>query len=566
MKKILPLSLFLLLFCASAVFGVDVYDYLNFYNNYISASNVTIDVKSNITFLASPSGTPTWPNNVANNKIINGLGDGGGRYELIGNNLSYGLVVENINSSYSPRTLSINNIIIRNMRAANGAIYLYSRRNQPDSHITLNIYNVDFDSNNRAINTFYGTATNARSIIINAGGTNVFLNNTFAGAGGAINLVARTITAFTNSDTTFIGNSATGASGLGGAIYMTGGTSAGIESLLNFTNSNITFSGNSAGGSGGVIYLADRTTATFTNSTVIFTGNSAVSDGGAIYIFGTNNSFLNFANSNLTFTSNTSRSGGAIYVADSGSRLSFLGSAVTAIGNQANGTGVNGNGGFLYLNGQSVTFDRNVNLTSNTANRSGGGIYAAAAGTMLTFTGNTMTFNYNKASGNGSGSGGGAMYLADRTTATFTNSTVIFTGNSAVMDGGAINIAGPNNSFLNFANSNLTFTSNTANNGGAIYAGSGSRLSFLGSALTATGNNAGSYGGFLYLNGQSVTFDRDVNLISNTAAINGGGIYAAAGTSLTFTGNTKTFNYNTATFGGAMYLDRTNTIFTNNTV
>ena len=97
---------------------------------------------------------------------------------------------------------------------------------------------------------------------------------------------------------TFSGNSASGATGEGGAIYNNNGT-------LTIEN-NCSFSSNSASHAGGAIY--NDTTGTLSIDSCTFSSNSA-SNGGAIY---NNNGTLTIEN-NCSFSSNSAIYGGAIY-------------------------------------------------------------------------------------------------------------------------------------------------------------------------------------------------------------------------------------------------------------
>jgi len=289
---------------------------------------------------------------------------------------------------------------------------------------------------------------------------------------------------------------------------------------ISFAGSTVTATGNTAtNGNGGFLYLAGGQTVTF-GRTAAFISNTAGGSGGAIYA-GTNSN-LTFGGNLTTFNYNGAMSGGAIYL-QSGT-INFSSTNLLAIGNKANLS--SGLGGFLYSTGAGSVKFGGVTMTSNTAN-SGGAVYAAA-GTTLTFSGSSTTFNYNYAA-----SSGGAVYIAG------------------------------SNSSLNFAGSSVTFTSNTANSGGAVYMDSGN-INFGGSVVRATGNTAAENGGFLYLTGQNAAFG-EVSLISNTAQ-NGGAIYAANGSAITFAGSSTTINYNHSTSGnGVIWLGGNSTVNFSNT-
>jgi predicted outer membrane repeat protein/parallel beta-helix repeat protein len=100
----------------------------------------------------------------------------------------------------------------------------------------------------------------------------------------------------------------------------------------------------------------------------------------------------------------------------------------------------------------------------------------------------------------------------------------------------------------------VTFSSNTAYAGGALYATDGVALTL--ERVSLSGNSA-IYGGALYLSdsGADVSLDlTDCTLSSNEASSSGGGVYAADEAALTGSGTTWEDNVSTNGQGGALYL------------
>ncbi len=205
---------------------------------------------------------------------------------------------------------------------------------------------------------------------------------------------------------------------------------------------------------------------------------------------------------------------------------------------------VNGKRG-LYFNKNLIVDD--CNFTNNSANGSGGAIFADSN---LTVT--NSTFTNNSANDNG-----GAIYA--RSTSTVTNSA--FTNNSANGSGGAI-----------FADSNLTvtnsaFTNNSTSDyyggGGAIYARS--NLTVTNSAFTNNSDNRkGGKGGAIYSYPTIYSYSTTTvtnSIFTNNSAKDGGAIYVRYNSIIT----NSTFTNNSANDNGcAIYAVSTSTI-TNST-
>lgn len=305
----------------------------------------------------------------------------------------------------------------------------------------------------------------------------------------------------------------------GGAIQITGSTA-----VANFTN--CTFSGNTSGNGGAV--CADAGTVTFTGST--FTGNTA-DNGGAVYISA--NAAVTFSDG-TTFTSNTANYyGGAVYTLNS---LTLNSPVFTS--NRASVSG-----GAIYFenaNGSTLTGAKFGNSTSAGRNSAPyGGAVAVNTG-LLTLS--TTEFAVNSAD-----LSGGAVYSTG--TLSFGDG-LTFSANTAV-NGGALCISGDGTISAN--TSTVTFSRNTAANGGALYSTIGSAINSLTYADFL--NNSATYGGAIYIAGESSqsTFvldsTRHYTFSGNAAAYEGGAVYTLNAAVL-IDGLTVDGSSNTAGTGG----------------
>ncbi len=147
---------------------------------------------------------------------------------------------------------------------------------------------------------------------------------------------------------------------------------------------------------------------------------------------------------------------------------------------------------------------------------------------------------------------GGALYLGSGTSLMLNGSNT-FTNNSASESGGAIYNAGT----LTFSEA-ITFSKNEAsgNDGGAIY--SSGNLTFSGTANFDT-NKANGSGGGIY-NASTLTFADSVTFSINTASGDGGAIYSSGIVRLVGTDNKFTTNTATNGSGGAIYYSATGSL------
>lgn len=246
-----------------------------------------------------------------------------------------------------------------------------------------------------------------------------------------------------------------GAEGLGGGIFVNGGTL--MVSSATFTDNvaafsggairsttsssltvdNSTFSDNSSGTNGGAI--ASQSTLNVTDSQ--FSNNNANSVGGAIYLKGVN--IGNITDS--TFDTNTAHEGGAIYnegdLTIAGSNFSgnsgvTYGGAIETISSltitnstfDAN-TAYNGGGVASYINNGTEMIISSSTFFNNSATNQGGGVYNRARGSIInsTFYGNSAV------RGGGYAHDTGLVFTLDHTT---------IVNNSATLDGGGVSSSG----------------------------------------------------------------------------------------------------------------------------
>jgi predicted outer membrane repeat protein len=133
--------------------------------------------------------------------------------------------------------------------------------------------------------------------------------------------------------------------------------------------STVIFSSNTASGLGGAIYLTGST-ATFNGTSITFSSNVAGSSGGAIYAASGSTAIFNAEY--LTFNYNVSANGNGTIFADANSyiELTNIIKELRAIKNTANA------GGFMYLENAKSEFDAYIEISSNIARTgSGGGLY-----------------------------------------------------------------------------------------------------------------------------------------------------------------------------------------------
>lgn len=369
------------------------------------------------------------------------------------------------------------------------------------------------------------------------------LNVTSAFDDGGAGTLRSIIAGATNGDTITFDPSLNGRT-----ITLTRGEIAFGKSLtIDGTNTNITISGNNTSR----IFDITGQGLTETISNLKFVSGKAPGTtepnrglGGAIYAQGS------LTLNNDWFESNTAvNAGGAVYSIGVGGSLSVTGSTFKS--NSV--TGVTAAGGAIAV--PSATDGHNVTLTNtaftlNTSSGSGGAVYAIGpANTTLQVTGCNFTNNSVTAPAPFAATGG-----AIDTTDQLTVSGGTFTGNQATNAGGAI-AYGPGTPTTSMTLTNVAFTNNTAENGGAINS----------LVDSAQGSVTVSVVGCLF-NGNRAT-----GPVADSASITGGAISIFQDTggsaSASFTVVNSTFFQNQSdTNGGAIALRASNTGTGTNTV
>lgn len=236
---------------------------------------------------------------------------------------------------------------------------------------------------------------------------------------------------------------------------------------------------------------------------------------------------------------------------------------------------INGNNNTISPNGTGYSlFDIQANtslnlrdaIISNANGNENGGAIDVQSGSVLNISGQT-TFSGNKAT-DGSG---GAIHNLGNTVIAGTDSTnlVTFDGNKAKWNGGAIFNEGTLNISNALFNQNGFVDGSTITKGGAIRNESTNNPASLTLSDTTFSSNSAENGGAIYNDsGSTLTINPNVAFNSNSAADNGGGIFNQG----TATIDGASFNSNSATqkSGGAIYttgnLTVRNTSFTGNTL
>ena len=528
-----------------------------------------------------------------------------------GQNLFIDNQADNGSCIYASNSVVIfsNNSVVRfyNNTALNNGGVLYLNDNATVSFEGNS--NVEFNNNN-VTNNGGSIYSNGYSAVKFSEYSNVYFSNNTAKRGGALYSEGNCNTVFEQQCTvTFEDNKAD----FGGALY------AGKESIIVFTgNSTLMFQSNVVNEKGGSIYLYNTSDVIFTNNTfVTFYNNTAAISGGAAY-FASKSNIKFQENSTVMFNNNTAVTGGAIVSqnkidaevnnkyqnvliendenSNGTTKLVFGGkSKVTFSNNDAE------YGGAIY-NTQNIIIDENSNIIFSKNNALyGGAIYLKNNGNMIfkgtsipTLTNKNSYQNYTESQycnstsneissitsfhdniakytggavhvskssvivcakkftcrvtfSNNTATNGGAIHCEDNSSVILGGrSTVIFTSNEATHDGGAIHCY--NNSDVMFNEClSVKFQYNKATQGGAIYSGSNSDIIFRHNSITEFINNTGlQHGGamFIKLNcNVHLEEDSTIQFVSNNALINGGSVYADNNTAIIIIGHsTVTFN------------------------
>ena len=271
------------------------------------------------------------------------------------------------------------------------------------------------------------------------------------------------------------------------------------------------------------------------NCIVGFYKNRAYYDGGAIYLF--NHSFVSFAsNTTVQFFYNTASFGGGVIFSEYYSEIIFKAQS-------------------------------NTSFVNNTASM-GGALYSASNSSIKFENNSFVQFIHNTAEGqirNNKGctwSCGGAIFQGYHSIILFSaKSLALLTNNDALQSGGAIHSYNYSEVIIE---GSISFISNTAQYGGALYFNFACAFKVKDNASVEFDGNVATSGGAIYgldvfyraiLYSSSISFDQNSNVIftKNKASRLGGAI---ASDIIKFSGSSiVTFTENTAHCGGAISCD-----------
>ncbi|CAM9152222.1 unnamed protein product [Ectocarpus fasciculatus] len=363
-----------------------------------------------------------------------------------------------------------------------------------------------------------------------------------------------------------------GASTAGGAI-----AAAGATLTLNETN----FLTNTATGNGGAIFLSDGSSMVCSGGGA-FTNNEASVDGGALYVTG--GSVVSCGGS--WFGNVAGDSGGAIIV-DGESSLSWSEDCIFGF-NVAETWG----GAVYARSGGSVLWNASTRFLSNTVEFLGGAL-AIVNGSTASWTGET-TFESNNAISTTSGIGG-ALVVYVSSSASWSGVTT-FENNAAEVIGGAVWVAEGSEASCTGDETINTFSGNSAQNGGAIaiedsgisfegnssfnsnravgleddtgfggaFAATGSTVSLSGEMLMSS-NSAVQFGGAILSRTSQISLAGETTLVDNSGAV-GGAVALFSSSGLGWSGDTS-FSSNYATEdGGALYVSDSSASWSGNTL
>jgi predicted outer membrane repeat protein len=450
----------------------------------ISCSNCSIDMSVNNMFESNKAGE-------------GGIkGNGGALSIYYGNLTTSGTLRVSLNSAklfgggiymyVSAAALNGSTVVLRENSAFNGGALYIAGKNRNSKPLLVASYaqNLHFVRNiaHKSGGAIYSEFSKLLlgDVMIN------FTNNFGVGAGGAI--FARNSSVEITGKSHFVGNCLMFEDGSqGGAIGIS------LASLI-LSGSSL-FSGNKAH-YGGSVYLLGSS-ATLKGTEHVFANNSAES-GGAIHC---EKSEIAFQTNGAWFSGNTANKGGAVAII--GNNISDIRMIVSGnfVHNTAHecGGGVfiqtthimfssfsisNNTGSGLCIFYSRAQFTHNTLITGNTGS-TGGGIHSENS--ELTFY-DRVTFTDNKAK-----YFGGAIYAVYGRVSV--SGISLLKQNIALRDGGAMFALGTDV----VLNSSITFTSNSAQNGGAVCLRSSATVSISALLHLSTSHNyATEYGGVVY--------------------------------------------------------------------
>lgn len=388
----------------------------------------------------------------------------------------------------------------------------------------------------REFNLINGDVADSGGAILSTGSGTTVLNglsiqsSTASGTGGGAVATSSGNLALLNS--TLRGNMADGASGSGGGLLVTSGTTNIFRSTID---------ANVANRAGGGIEIIDGTL-NITQSTLggVETGDgniagpagtAAPGNGGAIHVTGIDNTRVNIVASDV-LNNFAAREGGGLWN-QSGSTMVVSNSNVT--GNEAAGSAADDGGGGIFNNGGDLFVNQSIlgDNHATGASGSGGGIFSTG-GKVVVQRQSVISANSASRAGGGVEIVDGNFLMIDSTL----GGDVITDGNlagtelfSAPGNGGGLHVTGAATSF--FSNS-LIASNEAAREGGGLWNQAGSTLIVKDSKVRnniARGDAADDGGGGIFNNGGStyvLNSMLELNLATGSAG-SGGGIFSTAG-------------------------------------
>jgi predicted outer membrane repeat protein len=324
-------------------------------------------------------------------------------------------------------------------------------------------------------NTSTGASGRGGGIYIQGAGSDLTLTNTSvngntaAAHGGGVYSQASADTITLNGTTTITGNSGS----WGGGLY-----TQGADTVVLITG-NVQVKDNTASGIGGGLDVASGSSLEISGNAQI-SSNTAGTNGGGVY----SNVSNTLITDNVVISGNESLNSVDAYTSGGGgvwaTQLTISGNVIIS-GNSATG---NGGGTYTTGSGSTLLIDGNVQILDNISGRHGGGVYGKAAVSQV-ITDNVVI------AGNSAVRQGGGMWLSD--VASQFSGAVQITDNTSDSDGGGIYINGVTPSVEISDTVSISGNTAGANGGGIWTAYDNLALLDVGADVVFSGNTAAQY-------------------------------------------------------------------------
>lgn len=405
-----------------------------------------------------------------------------------------------------------------------------------------------------------GGAIFVRASTVELAGTTTVNHNTATVVGGGISLAGAS--QLNMSSGVVKGNSAENGGGLiaasKSAIQLTGGEISGNTAANGGAGIYISFnssmdmaggviSGNTAAKGAGVYVntaVANFLGGTIKNNTASATGGGVQQKDSAIVLDGTTIS----GNSAEESCGGVSSNGGTIQMRSGmviGNTTKGVGGAfvltnsakLTMTGGEISGNKASSGAGAIVFSNSVFTLNSGI-IGKNSAEKFGGGVYAAAKNGAFVMNGGSV-------SGNSAVEGAGGVFINSTASGSIYGGYI---GNNRTGGSGA-GIATTGEAALNLFGG--TIGDNTARqNGGGVYVNKGGALKLSG--VTISGNRSEKTGGGVYVYGNAFSMEAGTLVTKNAAGSAGGGIATGGGAVLRMNGGTV--SYNEAPNGGGLVI------------